>query len=393
MYRDTAQWSSIRHQILEQGVSIRRVVRDTGISRKTVRKMLGQPCPGSYQSKTRVRPKLEPHTSTIRRLLSENAALPPSERLSVQTIFKYLRDQKGFVGAYCTVQRYARLLGHRPKCAGQTPSNLLRLLTQKEALGLRAPTPASERPLVMGHWTELNPAVTEPGVTKSFELDVRVWAHQAAFEWMHALLQNNISHSTLCRQIGDVPGFENLLKYLYNGRLSDRNRAMVVLADRLGMSKRAISGFLRIDRKTVRKYVRTFNVGGVGALFARQTKSGRKFDDEAIKQAVFGLLHQPPSSHGINRTTWIMADLVRVLKETGQPACSHVIRKITGAAGYRWRKARVVLTSSDANYSEKLAHIQAILAELGPREVFFSIDEFGPFAIKMKPGRYADRSR
>ena len=63
-----------------------------------------------------------------------------------------------------------------------------------------------------------------------------------------------------------------------------------------------------------------------------------------------------------------------------------MIRKITKAAGYRWRKARVVLTSSDPNYTEKLNHIRSILSGLRPDEAFFSIDEFGPFAVKMKPG-------
>ena len=112
----------------------------------------------------------------------------------------------------------------------------------------------------------------------------------------------------------------------------------------------------------------------------------RKFDDEEIKQAVFRLLHEPPSNYGINRTTWIMPDLARVLRETGHPACPEVIRKITKAAGYRWRKARVVLTSSDPDYTEKLDRIRSILSGLRPDEAFFSIDEFGPFAVKMKPG-------
>ena len=125
----------------------------------------------------------------------------------------------------------------------------------------------------------------------------------------------------------------------------------------------------------------------MAALFARQTKSTRKFDNEAVKQAVFGLLHEPPSNYGINRTTWIMPDLSRVLRETGRPACPEVIRKITKAAGYRWRKARVVLTSSDPDYTEKLDRIRSILSGLRPDEAFFSIDEFGPFAVKMKPGR------
>ena len=82
-----------------------------------------------------------------------------------------------------------------------------------------------------------------------------------------------------------------------------------------------------------------------------------------------------------------MPDLERVLRETGRPACREVIRKVTKAAGYRWRKARVVLTSADPDYTEKLNRIRSILSKLRPDEAFFSIDEFGPFAVKMQPGR------
>jgi hypothetical protein len=162
---------------------------------------------------------------------------------------------------------------------------------------------------------------------------------------------------------------------------------MVVLASRRGLSSRMICSFLDIDNKSCRKYLQSFERGGYTELFALQIKLNRKFDDEVIKKAIFGLMHEPPSNHGINRTTWIMADLSRVLRETGRPACPDVIRKITKAAGYRWRKARVVLTSSDPEYSKKLDRIRSILSGLCPDEAFFSIDEFGPFAVKMKPGR------
>jgi hypothetical protein len=101
-------------------------------------------------------------------------------------------------------------------------------------------------------------------------------------------------------------------------------------------------------------------------------------------------MHEPPSNYGINRTTWIMADLARVLRETGRPVCPEVIRTITRAAGYRWRKARIVLTSTDPDYTEKLGRVRSILTELGQDEAFFSIDEFGPFAVKTKPGRMLD---
>lgn len=219
------------------------------------------------------------------------------------------------------------------------------------------------------------------------KLDRREQARQAAFEWMRAVLQKKISLDALRREIGDVPDITALLDRLYDGRLSDRNRSMVVLASCRGLSGGLVCDFLGIDKKTHRKYLLTFKNGGHAALFARQTKSTRKFDNEVVKQAVFGILHEPPSNYGINRTTWIMPDLSRVLRETGQPAGPEVIRKITKAAGYRWRKARKVLTSTDPQYREKVHHIQSILAELQENEAFFSIDEFGPFSICAQGGR------
>jgi hypothetical protein len=40
MYRDVVQWSKIRHRILVQGRSIRRVASEKGIDPRTIRKML-----------------------------------------------------------------------------------------------------------------------------------------------------------------------------------------------------------------------------------------------------------------------------------------------------------------------------------------------------------------
>jgi hypothetical protein len=54
MYRDLAQWSGIRDQILRKGVSIRQVVRETGISYTTVRKMLDYRLPQPYPLRSAV---------------------------------------------------------------------------------------------------------------------------------------------------------------------------------------------------------------------------------------------------------------------------------------------------------------------------------------------------
>jgi hypothetical protein len=122
-------------------------------------------------------------------------------------------------------------------------------------------------------------------------------------------------------------------------------------------------------------------------LFAPKINTNRKFDDAAIKDALFTILHQPPSNFDINRTAWIMADLSRIMKKNGHPVSEEVIRKIIKRAGFRWRKARIVLTSNDPNFSEKVDHIRSILTTLKADEVFFSIDEYGPFAVKAQPGK------
>jgi len=397
MYRDVVQWSKIRHRILVQGRSIRRVASEKGIDPRTIRKMLDHalPQPRMVRGANRY-PKLGPHTASIRRLLWENATLPPEARLSIKDIYERLRDEEGFRGGYSTVSDYVRPIATvsdyvRPAerdedCNWEHAYDLLISTEKKRVLDFLS---------LLSH---ADPPVISPARKKQFFHDIgraigvtpkpnrRAALRSAAFEWMRSVLQKEINDA-LRREIGDLPDLNRLIRRVYEGRLSDRNRAMVVLASRRGLSSRIICRFLNIDNKSCHKYLQRFERGGYTELFAPQIKRTRKFDDEAIKKAIFGLLHEPPSNYGINRTTWIMADLSRVLRETGRPACPEVIRKITKAAGYRWRKARVVLTSSDPEYSKKLDRIRSILSGLGPDEAFFSIDEFGPFAVKMKPGR------
>lgn len=284
MYRDHVLWKKIQHRILMDGISIHQVARATGISRKTIRKMLANPSPRPYPARFR--------TSQLR--------------------------------------------PRAPTCIARIPN--------------------------------------------------KNDAKESAFEWMRAVLQGEIKLTTLRNAVGDLSDTKELMRWLYEGRLSERNRSMVIFAKHHGIPNRLICRFLGIHRKTARRYLALFEQSGASGLFARQTRSNRKFDDNSIKNAVFRLLHEPPSNHGINRTSWTMSHLSRVLREMGHPVSPGVIRKITKGAGYRWRRARVVLTSNDPEFSEKLHRVRTILSELRPDEAFFSIDEFGPFAVKVKPG-------
>jgi transposase len=199
-------------------------------------------------------------------------------------------------------------------------------------------------------------------------------------------LHNKVDHDELPSSMLNDPDLPSLVERIENGRSSDRLRAVAIVADRSGLTTTAACRALNVCRQTYLRYLRIYDEGGAKALFARRINRHRKFDDDQIKKAVFSILHQPPSSFGINRTSWKMADLACVLKERGTPACEEVIRIIIKQAGFRWRKARVVLTSNDPDFEEKLRRIENILSQLKSDEAFFSIDEYGPFAVKAQPG-------
>jgi transposase len=370
VYRDTEQWLKVRHQVLVEGISRKQIARDTGIDIKTVRKMLAHPQPPPYGPRHRVYPKLGPFIDTIQRMLNERGCSPKPMCRSTREVFDHIRE-RGFSGSYRTVQRY---LG---EISGEHCSDWEAIYDQIKSFDKRR---AIKLLMGLSH--------RSPSGDAASDLNRQPKARDAtAFEWMRKVMQKEICSATLHCELGRVPELGLLLKRLYEGRLSDRNRSLSVLASIRGWRTSAICTFLGINKKTHRKYLRLFRQGGVAALFARQTKAIRKQDNESLKRLLFGILHEPPLNYGVNRTTWTMATLRSVLSERGHSACPHVIRTITKAAGWRWRKARVVLTSPDVDYSGKLSRVRSILSGLQPNEAFFSIDEFGPFAVKMQGGR------
>jgi hypothetical protein len=206
-------------------------------------------------------------------------------------------------------------------------------------------------------------------------------------DWMLGVLQGQNPLDDLRDRLKRPIELDILTDAIVDGGLKLRNKAVAVLAHQQGIPRQTISRFLHITPKTVTAYCRVYSIYGCERLMEGFYRRVKRSDDELLANTLFAVLHATPSTYGINRTTWIMADLRRVLAQKGQPACPQVIRKIIRDAGYNMRKAREVLTSNDPEYQEKLEKIQSILSTLGPDERFFSIDEYGPFAVKMQGGR------
>jgi len=97
----------IRREFFVKGKSIKEIVRDLGISRNTVRKVLrsGETA-FSYERSVQPLPKLGPWASDLDRLLETNAGKARRERLTLIRMFEELQGL-GYRGGYDAVRRYA----------------------------------------------------------------------------------------------------------------------------------------------------------------------------------------------------------------------------------------------------------------------------------------------
>ncbi len=185
----------------------------------------------------------------------------------------------------------------------------------------------------------------------------------------------------------DIKSIGKLYKYMLENSLRYRNRSVTIFAYANKIPKKTIAEILGIHCQTVQVYIKKFDSGGTAKLFDFSRNKTKKADNPEYKDKVFQILHAPPSSFKFNRTTWRLEDLYQTMKAEGYPLAKANIYNIIKNAGYRFIKARKVLTCKDPTYRDKLREINKILSNLKANEKFFSIDEFGPLGIKMRGGK------
>lgn len=346
MYSDPKVWQRVRERALQCNDSLREIARTEHLSRGTVRKMVRAERIPSFTacSADDVRSKLY---TALRRMRAFDL---DAERKNAP-----LRSMT--LDELCTE-------GVR----------MLRSLRLDDATSqFKALMSSVGKSHVLGRPVSAGAATAKRGAPRAVEQEK--WT-----KWLFAVERRERPDLACGNEVANA-----LVAKVRAGPYSHRRRALVILASSSGFSRRAISRELGASRNTIVKYITTYQVGGLDALFGRHHRSLLS-DSPEFKDMLFATLHQPPSVFGFNRTTWRLADLKTALASKGHPASVAVICRAIRAAGYRWRKARTVLTSTDKSYDEKLAKVTAILRNLKPDERFFSIDEYGPFAVKCKGG-------
>ena len=98
----------IRFEHFQNRKGIKRIARELGVARDTVRKVLrSQATEFSYKRTTQPAPKLGPWVDTLTAILEAEAKAPRRERRSTQRLFEELRG-RGYDGAHDSVHRFVR---------------------------------------------------------------------------------------------------------------------------------------------------------------------------------------------------------------------------------------------------------------------------------------------
>lgn len=143
--------------------------------------------------------------------------------------------------------------------------------------------------------------------------------------------------------------------------------------------------------RVIKRWRKAYIEDGLDGLRSPQHRRQSREKLEEMKgkrDRIVEILHESPQLHGINRASWSLKTLSRAYEtKYGEPIGMSTISEYIHAQRYTFKKARRVLTSPDPEYRAKLKEITRILSNLREDEKFFSIDEFGPFSVKIQGGR------
>jgi hypothetical protein len=221
-----------------------------------------------------------------------------------------------------------------------------------------------------------HPSIDRQFLTYPVVSDFLRSAHQGILE-----IRDLPIHAQVHESINDI------LTSCKSGTLAHRNKALLASAVLCGLPIGYLVKYPVASCASLYRWRNIFLKEGYRVLMKPVSRKNKRFQDEQITAVVFKTLHEPPQLHGFHRTNWRQIDLYAALKNVGVPVSIWTIRRVIRARSYQWRKAKIVLTSNDPEYRSKLAKIKQILSGLTDDECFFSIDEYGPFNIRLMPGK------
>lgn len=246
---------------------------------------------------------------------------------------------------------------------------------------------------------EIYNAIENLNSTRKFEWENYIWKFKTGYCFSQfALLfskwvaDNKLHLRPKNYRLTAIPNSDLII--LKKWRLStDRRKwekAVVILDSYEGKPISEIEKKIERSHDKIIEWIKEFKQNGFKGLERKKKKNNYKIEKniEAKKANLISIIHETPKNYGINRASWSLKSLSNAYNQKfGSSISRSTISEYIRSEGYAFRKAKKVLTSPDPNYREKLQSITNILSNLTDKQKFFSVDEYGPFAIKIKGGR------
>lgn len=164
----------------------------------------------------------------------------------------------------------------------------------------------------------------------------------------------------------------------------------VAILENWNLSLEEIGRKIEKSPSQIRSWIKAFNRQGLEGLIRKKygTSDTHATKFELRRRRILEILHGRPRAYGINRTNWNLRALAEVFtREHGDPISTSTASRLVRDSGYAMKKVRRVLSSPDPRYREKVDLLLKTLHNLGPRDLFFFVDELGPLRVKKYGGR------
>src|SRR5262249_43658459 len=296
MFNDPQAWAAIRRAVLVDRVSKRQICRQTGIARETLKRILQHESPPAYKKRGPASPSVAMFKNVINRIVDADQLRPWNQRHTAEQIAIILSDEYGQKVNPEEVSRYLTpTVDPRGPVWDEVADMLGRILgTDLRSVHLSMLSCDPIQPSLRSLKHLRRPLRAKIDVDP---VDGATVANASSNStWILRLLLGKERLPEVRASVGDLADLPILYRMIRAGGLKRRTKAPVVLANRKGMSDRRIARILRLSRMTVRLYPPAYSEGGAFLLLSPTARASLKRNDKAIRDALFKVLHSPPST-------------------------------------------------------------------------------------------------
>ena len=155
-----------------------------------------------------------------------------------------------------------------------------------------------------------------------------------------------------------------------------RLRAHIILLLSDGFAWATIAAVLFCSTRTIARWKRRFEGGGLDALLPENRGRRRSVSDWIITTMMGWVMASTPRDFGFLRSRWSCGTLVLVMVEIYHfKVSAETVRRWLHEEGLVWRRPRPVLKPKDPERKKKLRRLRKLLRNLPPEEIAVFEDE------------------